>query len=36
MGITESTSRSNLSKGRANLQEMVTPLVKQNISINAG
>ena len=36
MGITESTSRSNLSKARAKLQEMVTPLVKQNISINAG
>jgi RNA polymerase sigma factor (sigma-70 family) len=30
IGITESTSRANLSKARAKLQEMVSPLIKHN------
>jgi|ERR1017187_3718581 RNA polymerase sigma-70 factor (ECF subfamily) len=36
MGITESTSRSNLSKARAKLQEMVTPLIQNKTLSHAG
>lgn len=36
MGITESTSRSNLAKARAKLQEMITPLLENKTLSHAG